>query len=114
MYKRVLTAIVIAGAAVLFTGCAGEKISFEVKARMDGQPAAQARVTVDGVDEGITGADGSFTKVLVRKPGAEVTVVVTKDMPGYRIQPWKTAFLMKLPKKEGMDHYVFEADLAAT
>jgi tetratricopeptide (TPR) repeat protein len=114
MVKRTVTAILIAGAAFLFSGCAGEKMSLEVKARMDGQPAAQARVTVDGVEEGVTGADGSFAKVLVRKPGAEVTVVVSKDMPGYRVQPWKTAFLMKLPKKEGMDHYVFDADLAAT
>jgi len=114
MVKRVLTAIVIAGAAVLFSGCAGEKMSLEVKATIDGQPAAQARVTVDGVEEGLTGSDGSFVKVLTKKPGAEVTVVVTKEMPGYRISPWKTAFLMKLPKKEGMDHYVFEADIAAT
>jgi tetratricopeptide (TPR) repeat protein len=114
MVKRTVTAILIACVAFLFSGCAGEKMSLEVKARMDGQPAAQARVMVDGVDEGVTGADGSFAKVLVRKPGTEVAVVVSKDMPGYRIQPWKTTFLMKLPKKEGMDHYVFDADLPAT
>jgi tetratricopeptide (TPR) repeat protein len=114
MVKRTVTAILIACAAFLFSGCAGEKMSLEVKAKMDGQPAAQARVTVDGVEEGVTGADGSFTKVLVRKPGAEVTVVVSKDMPGYRVQPWKTTFLMKLPKNGEMDHYVFDADLPAT
>ncbi|MHB8845562.1 MAG: PEGA domain-containing protein [Nitrospirota bacterium] len=114
MVKRTVTAILIASAAFLFSGCAGEKMSLEVKARMDGQPAAQARVTVDGVEEGVTGADGAFAKVLKRKPGAEVAVVVTKEMPGYRIQPWKTTFLMKLPKEGAMDRYTFEADLPAT
>src|SRR5512137_726797 len=114
MYKRVLTAIVIAGAAVLFTGCAGEKISFEVKARMDGKPAAQARVTVDGVDEGLTGADGSFVKVLERKAGAEVAVIVTKEQPGYRTKPWKTSFVVKRRQAEGMDRYAYEAEIPAT
>jgi len=114
MFKRVFIAVVIAAASFLFSGCAGEKMGLEVKAKIDGQPVAQARVAVDGVEEGLTGSDGAFVKVLTKKPGAEVTVVVTKEMPGYRISPWKTTFLMKLPKQEGMDRYVFDAELAAT
>ena len=114
MVKRVFIAVVIAAASFLFSGCAGEKMGLEVKAKIDGQPVAQARVAVDGVEEGLTGSDGSFSKVITKKPGAEVTVVVTKEMPGYRISPWKTAFVMKLPQKEGMDRYVFDAELAAT
>src|SRR5512136_551414 len=114
MVKRAYIAVVIAAASFLFSGCAGEKMGLEVKAKIDGQPVAQARVAVDGVEEGLTGSDGSFVKVLTRKPGAEVSVVVTKEMPGYRISPWKTAFLMKLPKNDGMDRYVFDADLPAT
>jgi tetratricopeptide (TPR) repeat protein len=89
-------------------------MTLEVKAKMDGQPAAQARVTVDGVEEGVTAADGSFAKSLTRKPGAEVEVIVSKDMPGYRIKPWKNAFLMKLPKKGVVDTYAFDAELQAT
>jgi hypothetical protein len=114
MAKRVFTAVLIAAASFLFSACAGEKMTLEVKAKMDGQPTAQARVTVDGVEEGVTGIDGSFTKPLTKKPGAEVEVVVSKEMPGYRIKPWKTTFLMKLPKKDAVDTYTFDAELPAT
>ena len=114
MIKRVLTAFLVAGASFLFSGCAGEKMELEVKARMDGQPAAQARVTVDGVEAGLTGADGAFAATLTKKPGAEVEVAVAKEMPGYRIKPWKTTFLMRLPKKGVVDKYSFEAELPAT
>jgi len=114
MVKRVFVPILVIAASFLFSGCAGEKMTLEVKARMDGQPAAQARVTVDGVEEGMTGADGSFAKPLTKKPGAEVEVVVSREMPGYRIKPWKTAFLMKLPKKGAVDTYTFDAELQAT
>jgi hypothetical protein len=35
-------------------------------------------------------------------------------MPGYRINPWKGTFVMKLPKSGTVDTYVFDADLATT
>jgi len=114
MVTRVFVPILVMAASFLFSGCAGEKMTLEVKAKMDGQPAAQARVTVDGVEEGVTGPDGAFTKPLTKKPGAEVEVVVSKELPGYRIKPWKTAFLMKLPKKGAVDTYAFDAELSAT
>jgi len=114
MVKREFILILVMAASFLFSGCAGEKMTLEVKAKMDGQPAAQARVTVDGVEEGVTGADGSFAKPLTKKPGAEVEVIVSKEMPGYRIKPWKNAFLMKLPKKGVVDTYAFDAELQAT
>ncbi len=99
---------------MMLAACAGEKMDLEVKARIGGQPAAGASVTVDGVQEGVTGQDGVFTKVMTRKPGADVEVAVAKEMPGYRIKPWKTTFTMKLPKKGTVDKYSFDADLAAT
>lgn len=114
MVKRIGIMILIAGALFLFTGCAGEKMDLEVKATMDGQAAAQAAVTVDGEPQGMTGPDGSFVKTLKKKPGAEIEVIVSKEQPGYKITPWKTTFLMKLPKKGTVDRYTFEADLAAT
>ena len=80
---------------------------------MDGQPAAQAKVTVDGKEQGLTDANGTFSKVIKKKPGAEVEVVVSKEMPGYHIKPWKGTFLMKLPKSGATDKYAFDADLAA-
>ena len=114
MVKRVLVPVLVMAVSFLFSGCAGEKIDLVVKAKLDGQPAAQARVTVDGVEEGVTGPDGAFTRTLTKKPGAEVAVVVAKEMPGYRINPWKTAFLVKLPKKGVVDTYSFDAELPAT
>lgn len=114
MVKRLLAAVLVAFAAFLFSGCAGEKMELEVKATMDGQPAAGASVSVDGVDEGLTGSDGAFVKVLKKKPGAEVAVVVSRELPGYRITPWKKTFLMRLPKDGAVDRYSFDAELEAT
>jgi len=114
MSKRALYPVVLIALSLLFTGCAGEKLDVVVKARMDGKPAAQARVTIDNEEQGLTDANGTFSKTIKKKPGAEVAVVVAKDMPGYRIKPWKGAFLMKLPKSGAVDTYPFDADLAAT
>ncbi len=101
-------------ASVLLFGCAGEKLDLQVKARLDGQPAAQARITVDGKEEGLADSNGNFSKIIKKKPGAEVEVAVVKEMPGYRVKPWKTTFLMKLPKEGTVDKYSFDADLEAT
>lgn len=114
MTRRLFTTLLLIALTVLFSGCAGEKLELEVKARIDGQPATQAAVTVDGAPEGATGPDGVFRKTLKKKPGAEVSVTVVKELPGYRITPWKTTFLMKLPKEKSVDLYSFDADLAAT
>jgi len=112
MKRLVWPALIVAGSSLLFA-CAGEKLDLKVRVRMDGQPAAQARVTVDNKEEGVTGADGSFSKTIRKKPGAEVDVVVTREMPGYRVKPWKSTFLVKLPKSGTPDLYEFEADLVA-
>src|SRR5512139_369765 len=114
MTKRVFSGVMLIALAFLFSGCAGEKMELQVKASLDGNPVVQAAVTVDGVAEGMTGSDGVLTKALTKKPGAEVEVAVAKEMPGYRIKPWKTTFLMKLPKKGVVDTYTFAADLQAS
>jgi tetratricopeptide (TPR) repeat protein len=113
MLKRFLNPVLLLSASLMLFACAGEKLDLEVKATMDGQPAAQAKVTVDGKEEGVTDANGLFTKVIRKKPGADVEVVVAKEQAGYRIQPWKGSFLMKLPKSGTVDKYSFEANLAA-
>jgi tetratricopeptide (TPR) repeat protein len=109
----VRSALIILVSSMLFA-CAGEKLELEVKARMDGQPASQAKVTVDGEEQGVTDANGTFSKILQKKPGAEVEVAVAKEMPGYRIKPWKTTFLMKLPKSGTVEKYSFDAELPAS
>src|SRR5438445_12958093 len=84
-------------AAVLLGAC-GERLDLEVKARIDGQPAAQAKVVVDREELGVTDAQGLLAKQIRKKAGAEIDVTVTKEMPGYRIEPWKSTVLVKLPK----------------
>src|SRR5213075_58685 len=91
----------------------GERIDIEVKASIDGQPAPQAKVIVDREELGVTDARGLFTQRLRKKAGTEVEVTVSKEAPGYRIEPWKTAFLVKLPKDGQANKYRFDADLKA-
>ena len=114
MTKRAVRIALIMFAAFLLFACTGEKLELTVKARMDGQPAAEAKVTVDKEEQGLTGPDGTFSKIIKRKPGTEVEVIVSKEIPGYRIKPWKATFLVKLPKSGTVDTYTFDADLAAT
>ncbi len=113
MLKRAISTVLVMVASFLLFACAGEKLELRVKARMDGQPLAQVRVTVDNEEQGLTNADGAFSKVIKKKPGADVEVVVAGEMPGYRIKPWKTTFLMKLPKSGAADIYAFDAELQA-
>src|SRR4030042_1636004 len=98
MMKRTVPTVLMMSLAFLLFACSGEKLEFKVKASMDGQPAAQAKVTVDNEEQGFTGADGIFSKTLRKKPGVDVEVLVSKEMPGYQIKPWKGTFVMKLPK----------------
>src|SRR6266487_4374732 len=100
--------------ATALLGACGERLDIEVKASIDGQPAAQAKVTVDREELGVTDSQGVFAKRLRKKAGTEVEVVVSKEAPGYRIDPWKTVFLVKLPKGDEIVTYRVEADLKAT
>jgi len=112
MKRSVRTVLMVFASALLFA-CAGEKLDLKVKVRLDGQPVAQAKVTVDNEDQGFTNPDGTFARTIKKKPGAEVQVVVSKEMPGYRIKPWQGTFLMKLPKSGSIDTYSFDTDLDA-
>jgi tetratricopeptide (TPR) repeat protein len=114
MMKHTVQSILMLFLAFLLFACSGEKLEFKVKARMDGQPAAQAKVTVDNEEQGFTGEDGIFSKTLRKKPGVDVEVIVSKEMPGYRIKPWKATFVMKRPKSGIVDTYTLDADLVAT
>ncbi len=114
MIKRAVhTAILVMVSSLLFA-CAGEKLELKVKAGMNGQPAAHAKVIVDNEEQGVTDENGVFSRVIRRKPGADVEVVVSKEIPGYHIKPWKGSFVMKLSKSGAMDTYSLTADLPAT
>jgi tetratricopeptide (TPR) repeat protein len=99
-------------AALLASAC-GERVDIEIKARLDGQPAAQAKVLVDREELGVTDAQGVLAKEIRKKAGTELEVTVSKEAPGYRVEPWKTTFLVKLPKDGQASKYRFEADLKA-
>ena len=100
--------------AALLLGACGQRIDIEVKARIDGQPVPQATVIVHREQLGVTDSQGVLARQLNKKPGAEIDVTVTKEMLGYRIEPWKTSFLVKLPKEGEASAYRFQADLKAT
>jgi hypothetical protein len=100
--------------AAILLGACGQRVDIEIRARIDGQPAAQAKVIVDSEELGVTDAQGVFAKQIRKKAGTEVDVTVSKEMPGYRIDPWKTAFVVKLPKDGQADTHRLEADLKAT
>ncbi len=85
MLNRSVRLALLLFASLLLFACAGEKLELEVKAAMDGQPAADVKVTVDGKDEGATDAKGHFSKIIRKKPGADVEVVASKEQAGYRI-----------------------------
>src|SRR5437660_6580792 len=100
--------------ATALLGACGERLDIEVKASIDGQPASQAKVIVDREELGVTDARGLFTQRVRKKAGTEVEVTVSKEAPGYRIEPWKTAFLVKLPKGDQIVAYRVDADPKAT
>src|SRR3712207_6025223 len=99
-------------AALLLAAC-GERVELEVKARVDGEPAAQAKVLLDGKELGLTDAQGTLVKELRKKAGTEPEVTVLKEAPGYRIEPWKASFLVKLPKEGQPNKVRLDAELKA-
>src|SRR5438552_5422702 len=106
---------IIAATALLVAACSGQQVQLEIKARMDGQPAPGASVLVDGKPLGVTDSAGVLVKPITRNAGAEVEVLVTRELAGHRITPWKTTVLVKLGKdSKVIDHYSIEADLVAT
>ena len=112
MVNRNVRFLFVLIAVALLAGC-GQKLNIEVKARLDGKPAAQANVVVDGEQTGVTDEQGVFTKQISKKAGAEMTLTVTKEQPGYRIEPWNQTVLVKLPKDGEIDTYQFETDFVA-
>src|SRR3989440_2562233 len=106
---------IAAAAALLLAACSGQQVQLEIKARMEGQPVAGATVTVDGQEFGVTDGTGVLAKPIRRNAGAEVEVLVSKELSGHHIKPWKTTFLIKLGKDgKVVERYSFEADLAVT
>ena len=103
--------------SLLILACeAGKKAELfvEVKVSLDGKPAAQAEVLIDGTVMGVTDSSGYYSQRMQKQPGAEVQLAVRKQAPGYRIEPWQDSFVTKLPKEGAVHTYAFNVDLEAT
>jgi hypothetical protein len=114
MFKHAVHIAILLMLSSLLFACAGEKLELRVKASMNGQPAVHAKVIVDNEEQGVTDENGVFSRIIRRKPGAEVEVVVSNELAGYHIKPWKGSFIMKLPKAGSIETYSLTADLPAT
>ncbi len=91
----------------------GVKIEVEVQATVNGKPAPGARVAAGGVAVGTTDETGYLLGTAVKKPGEEVELAVTQDVPGFSVPPWKEKFVVKLPKEGQTDRYSFKAGIKA-
>ena len=110
--SKLLRLLSFLAAACALAAC-GERVELEVKARLDGEPAAQAKVVLDGEELGVTDAQGILRRELRKKAGSELEVTVTKEAPGYRIEPWQGTLLVKLGKDGQASKLALEADLKA-
>lgn len=105
--------LIFIASAVLFS-CAGKELELEIKAFLDGKPAAGAGVVVDEVEVGATDEEGRLSVIIKRKPDTEVRVSVFKEAGGYKIEPWESSFVVKAPEKGVVDKYPLEVKFKAT
>ncbi len=117
MFRHIIKIVLILFSSILIFACEGGKqseIEVEVNVTLDGKPTPQAKVLLDDLELGATDGNGYFSKRIMRQPGSEVFVAVQKEAPGYRIEPWKDSFVVKLPKERVVDRYPFKVELRAT
>ncbi|UCG64401.1 MAG: hypothetical protein JSW12_17485, partial [Deltaproteobacteria bacterium] len=117
MVKQITKIVLVLLSSILIFACeAGRQVEIdvEVNVTLDGKPATQAKILLDGVEWGATDSNGYFLKRISRQPGAEVFLAVRKEATGYQIEPWKDSFVVKLPKQEAVEKYPFKIALKAT
>ncbi len=117
MVKEKLKMLFFLCLSILIFGCGmGKKAELEVKvqATLDGEPASQAKVLVDGMEAGLTDDKGNLTQKIWRRPGEEVSVEIRLEAPGYQVEPWKDSFVVRLPKDGSAEAYAIDASLKAS
>ncbi|MEJ2427430.1 MAG: PEGA domain-containing protein [Deltaproteobacteria bacterium] len=117
MVKQMLKGLFFLSLSILVFSCGvGQKAELEVKvqATLDGEPASEARVLIDGAQVGLTDNKGNLTQKIWRQPGKEVSVEILLEAPGYQVEPWKDSFVVKLPQGGATESYAIEASLKAT
>ncbi len=106
--------VIVVSMALFACAEAKREISFEVNASLDGNPAAQARVLMDGTEVGTTGSDGVFSHKTMRLSGEEVKVSIIMEAPGHKVAPWEGSFKVNKPGEVPEDKYSLEAILRST
>jgi tetratricopeptide (TPR) repeat protein len=117
MIKQTVKILFFLCLSILICSCGvGKKAEVEVKvqATLDGEPASQAKVLLDGQEVGLTDNKGNLTQKIWRQPGEEVSVEIQVEAPGYKVQPWKDSFVVKLPREGSAESYAIDASLKAS
>lgn len=100
----------LAVVAILINGCSVE-LSVDMTAELDGKPVSQAKVLLDGVEAGVTDDQGHFVTKVKRKPDVQFEMSVVKEVPGYRIEPWKESMVVKKESDGGKTNLVYQIKL---
>lgn len=88
------------------------EIDLKIKVTLDGQPIANATVTVDGVAEGETDRSGKFNKTMSKIPGKPVQLVVSKESGRVKTRNWEKSFTVAERKEDaGKATHKFDAAL---
>ena len=110
---RSLTAILL-----IFTmyACGDQtpRMDLEINVTLNGKVVPQAKISMDGKVIGETGTDGQFNVSIKQKPGKQLKLEATVDLPGIEVQPWRSDFTVKLPNDGEILKYVFDVELKAT
>ena len=89
------------------------RMDLEVNVTLNGKLVSHAKIMMDGKLLGETGADGQFNASTNQKPGKQVVLEATLDVPGLEVQPWKSDFTVKLPNEGEVLKYIFDVELKA-
>jgi len=115
MIKLTVRLVLILFLLLMIFACAAEKgLELEVDVMLDGKPAPQAKILVDGTEIGVTDDKGHLSQVIKKEPGVDIQLSVVKELAGYRIEPWNDSFVMKKPQKGIVDKYPFKVNLKST
>lgn len=97
-------------------GCGDQtpRMDLEINVTLNGKVVPQAKISMDGKVIGETGADGQFNASTKQKPGKQLKLEATVDLPGIEVQPWKSDFTVKLPNDGEILKYVFDVELKAS
>ncbi len=110
---RSLTAVLLT--LTLFAcGDQTPRMDLEINVTLNGKVVPQVKILMDGKPIGETGADGQFNVSTKQKPGKQLKLEATVDLPGIEVQPWKSDFTVKLPNDGEILKYVFDVELKAT